>query len=151
MFFPPVSFSFFLWHGSLWCNWKESSVQDSQWETALAIIGGQTLLSASCDPCSQPRCDDLYHVSCCAESTCGSAETQTKQEEHYDHIQQKNFSHSFPLIKSCSSFIARTQMGSNFIVKCYNRPGVSFDYLGIWSLFHTQRYNTTDRQHSSLQ
>lgn len=38
MFFPPLSFiflcsSFFLlWHGSLWCDQIECSVQDSQWK-----------------------------------------------------------------------------------------------------------------------
>lgn len=38
----PFFFSFFsLCHGSLRWNWSKSSVQDSQWETALTVIGGQ--------------------------------------------------------------------------------------------------------------
>ena len=42
-------------------------------KTALTVIGGQTF-SASRDPSSPAA--DLCHVSCCAESTCGSARTQ---------------------------------------------------------------------------
>ena len=34
---------------------------------------------ASCDPCSLPRWNGLYRVSCCAESTCGSAGTEKKK------------------------------------------------------------------------
>lgn len=93
-FFYFLCFSFFLlWYGSLWCDWIESSVQDSQWGNCtdgnwwslhhvILVLGHSA---------------DLCHVSCCAESTCGSAkDTQRNREKHYDYI---CLSASFPLIK----------------------------------------------------
>lgn len=84
--------------GSLWCNSVESSVQDSQWKTALTVIGGSkhpplhVILVLG-------RAADLRHVSCCAESTRGSAkDTKRKRDTLWSHTgrkEKKNISSFF--------------------------------------------------------
>lgn len=103
--------------GSLWCNSVESSVQDSQWKTALTVIGGSkhpplhVILVLG-------RAADLRHVSCCAESTRGSAkDTKRKRDTLWSHTGRKEKKTSPPslvcvwwlLEYSFSPFVSTTQ------------------------------------------
>lgn len=148
MFFPPLSFIFFallcffflLWHGSLWCNWIESSVRDSQWETALAVIGGQTLFSASCDPCSWPRALIFAMLAAVLSQRVVLQGHKKKQGETlWSHT--TNVSFIFPSLswkghgRSYSSSTPRTATlsTSHIHFKCYDWQVTPFDYLGIWT------------------
>lgn len=93
-------FFFFLrWHGSLWCSWIKSSVQDSQCETALM---GNWRLDITLRVMSSLFLATLLIFTMLAAVLSQRVVLQRhkkKQGKHYDHIHQTRLSHSSPFIK----------------------------------------------------
>ena len=138
MFFPPVSFIFFAlpflffflrWHGSLWCSWIKSSVQDSQCETALM---GNWRSDITLRVMSSLFLATLLIFTMLAAVLSQRVVLQRhkkKQGKHYDHIQQ---SHSTPFIKRRFFILPHKEHNGHLRILWLPRP---FDYLGIWASF----------------
>lgn len=142
MFFPPLSFIFFafflflLWHGSLWCNWMESSVQDSQWKTALTVIGGQTF-SASYDPFLLATALISTMLAAVLSQRVVLQGHKEKRGKRYDHMRQMHFFTFlfFPFIKQtyfpCSIRRPAILLHLKMYSKCEDWRALSSDYLDI--------------------